>query len=108
MKVLQINKYHYVRGGSDSVYFNVARLLESRGHEVIHFAMQYPENEKSPTSRFFATNNDFTKNSFLKNVANVPSFFYNKDAAQRLNELIINEKPDIAHLHIFYGSLTSS
>ncbi|MEJ0106383.1 MAG: glycosyltransferase family 4 protein [Bacteroidota bacterium] len=108
MKVLQINKYHYVRGGSDSVYFNTTRLLQLKGHQVIHFAMDYPENEFSVNSVFFAENKDFTKNSFAKNIVNLPSFFYNRDAAEKLTKLIIEEKPDIAHLHIFYGSLTSS
>ena len=35
MKILQINKYHYIRGGSDSVYFNSGKLLVEKGHEVI-------------------------------------------------------------------------
>src|SRR5260221_3944131 len=108
MKILQINKYHYVRGGSDSVYFNTTRLLRLKGHQVIHFAMDYPENEFSENSDFFAVNKDFTKNSFAKNIVNLPSFFYNRDAAEKLAKLIAAEQPDIAHLHIFYGSLTSS
>lgn len=108
MKILQVNKYHYVRGGSDSVYFNTSRLLESKGHEVVHFAMKYPENEKSPTSKYFASNNDFAQNSLFQNVLNLPSLFYNTDAAEKLKQLLIAEKPDIAHLHIFYCNLTSS
>ena len=108
MKILQINKCHFVRGGADSVYFNISRLLESKGQEVIHFAMQYAENEASSTSQFFAANNDFTQHSLMQNIINSPSFFYNRDAAEKLNKLILAEKPDIAHLHLFYGSLTSS
>ena len=108
LKILQINKYHYIRGGSDSVYFNTTNLLREHGHEVIHFAMDFSENEPSSESNYFASNNDFTKQSVIEKIANIPSFFYNKDAEERLRKLIEIEKPDIAHLHIFYGSLTSS
>ncbi|OXA77570.1 Glycosyltransferase involved in cell wall bisynthesis [Flavobacterium aquidurense] len=108
LKILQINKYHYIRGGSDSVYFNTANLLREYGHQVIHFAMDFSENELCSESNFFASNNDFTKQSLIQKMSNIPSFFYNRDAAERLKELIEIERPDIAHLHIFYGSLTSS
>ncbi|TDW48589.1 glycosyltransferase involved in cell wall biosynthesis [Flavobacterium sp. 270] len=108
LKILQINKYHYVRGGSDSVYFNTTNLLKEHGHKVIHFAMDFDENELSSESSYFASNNDFTKQSVIQKITNMPSFFYNKDAEQRLKELIEVERPDVAHLHIFYGSLTSS
>jgi glycosyltransferase involved in cell wall biosynthesis len=108
MRILQINKYHYIRGGSDSVYFNTTNLLREYGHEVIHFAMDFNENEPSSESQYFASNNDFTRQSTLEKLVNLPSFFYNKDAEKRLGALIKAKKPDIAHLHIFYGSLTSS
>ncbi|HOZ84992.1 MAG TPA: glycosyltransferase [Niabella sp.] len=108
MKILQINKYHYVRGGSDSVYFNTGKLLEKHGHQVIHFAMNFNENEASSESYYFARNMDFVKLSLKQKIENAPSFFYNKDAAKKIRALVRKEKPDIAHLHIFYGSLTSS
>lgn len=107
-KILQINKYHYIRGGSDSVYFNTSNLLVEYGHEVVHFAMDFNENEPSLESGYFASNNDFTKQSVTQKITKIPSFFYNRNAEERLKELIEIEKPDIAHLHIFYGSLTSS
>ena len=108
MKILQINKYHYIRGGSDSVYFNTTNLLQEFGHEVVHFAMDFNENDPSTESQYFASNNDFAQQSTLEKIHNLPSFFYNKDAEKKLEKLLKTQKPDIAHLHIFYGSLTSS
>ena len=63
LKILQINKYHYIRGGSDSVYFNTTNLLREYGHQVIHFAMDFSENEVCSESNFIASNHDFTKQS---------------------------------------------
>jgi glycosyltransferase involved in cell wall biosynthesis len=108
MKILQINKYHYIRGGSDSVYFNSGKLLAEKGHEVVNFAMQFDENVTCTEEKYFAENKDFSTQPLKKNIANLPSFFYNKNAEKNLLRLIETEKPDIAHLHIFYGSLTSS
>lgn len=108
MKILQINKYHYIRGGSDSVYFNSGKLLEVKGHNVIYFAMNFDENVPCSESNYFAENKDFTTLPLKKKISNLPSFFYNKNAENKLLDLIEEEKPDIAHLHIFYGSLTSS
>lgn len=35
MKVLLINKYFYLRGGAETVFFKTISLLKSKGHEVI-------------------------------------------------------------------------
>lgn len=40
MKILLVNKYHYVKGGSETYHFGLAKLLEEHGNEVIYFAMQ--------------------------------------------------------------------
>lgn len=108
MKILQINKYHYIRGGSDSVYFNSGKLLEEKGHDVIYFAMNFEENLPCSEEKYFAENKDFTTLPLKKKISNLPSFFYNRNAEKNLLDLIEAEKPDVAHLHIFYGSLTSS
>lgn len=45
---------------------------------------------------------------FYQKIKHVPEFIYNKESKVNLESLIRNERPDIAHLHIFYGRLTSS
>lgn len=108
MKILQINKYHFIRGGSDVVYFNTTKLLREKGHDVHQFAMAYEQNETSEDAVFFAKNTDFMNLGLIDKIKNVSTFFYNKDAEQKLENLLQEFKPDIAHIHIFYGSLTSS
>jgi glycosyltransferase involved in cell wall biosynthesis len=108
MRILQINKYHYVRGGADSVYFNTSELLKKKGHEVLNFAMKFSENYDSSEQSYFAKNEDFNDKGFVGKITSVPKFFYNREAEDKLEMLILNNRPDVAHLHIFYGSLTSS
>ena len=40
MKILQLNKYFYQKGGAETVFFNTISTLENRGHQVIPFALK--------------------------------------------------------------------
>ena len=40
MKVLMVNKFHYLKGGSEKYYFELAELLREHGHEVAFFSMK--------------------------------------------------------------------
>ena len=44
MKILLVNKFHFLKGGSEQVYFATKELLEKKGHEVICFSMRHPKN----------------------------------------------------------------
>ncbi len=102
LKILQINKFHYLKGGSERYYFAVTELLEKNGHDVIHFSMTDKRNESSKYTKYFVDYIDLHKFS-LKNIA---KFFYNYDAIRRLKQLIKDEKPEVAHLHNIAHQLT--
>jgi|APSaa5957512535_1039671.scaffolds.fasta_scaffold34764_1 glycosyltransferase involved in cell wall biosynthesis len=107
MKILQINNYHYLKGGSEKVYFETSRILEDNGdNEVIHFSVCNDKNFNSRNSSYFIKQRKY--DTLLNKLINLISFFYSFEAKRKLSELIKDEKPDIAHVHIFYGRLTSS
>ena len=108
MKILLINSYHYRKGGADTVYFNTAQLLKQYGHEVFYFSAKYPKNIDSQTDRFFTTGYDYRNLSIGKKILAIPSFIYNKDAYHKLSQLLDEINPDLAHIHLFMGSLSSS
>jgi glycosyltransferase involved in cell wall biosynthesis len=108
MKILLINSYHYRKGGADAVYFNTAKLLTQYGHEVFYFSAMNSENFKSQTDKYFAKGYDFRKLSLRKKLLSMPSFLYNKEAYLKLIQLLEDIKPDIAHVHLFMGGLSSS
>lgn len=107
MKILQINNYHYLKGGSERVYFETSRLLEENGHKVIHFSVNDKEALESPCKGYFIEPSNYFGRNFIQNNF-IYKFIYSKEARYKLEDLIKREKPDIAHLHIFYGRLTSS
>ena len=45
MRILQIDKYFYHKGGAETVFFNTIDLLRQHGHEVIPFCLQNTKNE---------------------------------------------------------------
>lgn len=98
MKILLINNFHYPKGGSETVYFNTARLLEYVGNDVCYFSVEREENIGTPFSKFFIT--DYTKQSRAEGLL---KYFYNGEAAAKLEELVLAEKPDIAHAHLMWG-----
>ena len=40
MKILLINKYHFLKGGAERAFFDMARILAVHGHEVALFYIQ--------------------------------------------------------------------
>ena len=108
MKILQINSCHYRRGGADVVYLNTGELLKQKGHEVSYFSMKYDQNLPDENAEFFTERTDQRSSSFAEKIKAVPKFIYNKEAYSRLSLLLDKIKPDIAHIHLFLGKLSSS
>ncbi len=56
MKILMVNKFFYIKGGSETYYFALRRLLEEHGHTIIDFSMQDEKNFPSKYSQYFVEN----------------------------------------------------
>ncbi|MFH1233458.1 MAG: glycosyltransferase family 4 protein [Patescibacteria group bacterium] len=95
MKILMINKFYYLRGGSERCVFELSKLLENNGHQVIPFSTLDKKNVKSKFDQYFIKKINLEK----FNLINILKIFYNWDAVKKLEQLIKDEKPDIAHLH---------
>ncbi|MFH0853954.1 MAG: glycosyltransferase family 4 protein [bacterium] len=104
MRILQINKFYYLKGGAERYFFELSRLLEKNGHKVIPFSMADSLNSYSIYNKYFSNTVDVNNFSFK----DIIKIFYNYEAARRLNKLIKKEKPDIAHLHNIYYHLSPS
>ncbi len=112
MRILQIQTYHYRRGGDSTYMFNLSRLLEERGHEVVHFAMRHPDNLPSPYADYFVSGIDFpallerpTPAAALRVLARS---IYSGEAREKIARLAADTRPDIAHIHNIHAHLTTS
>lgn len=109
MKILMINKFFYIKGGSETYYFSLKELLEKNGHTVIDFSMKDEKNFDSKYSKFFVNNVDYNrKQSILNKMREASKIIYSFEAKRKLEKLIKETKPDIAHLHIFQHQLSLS
>lgn len=107
MKIVQVNKFFYVKGGSERYFFDVSRLLESAGHEVVHFAMQHPKNEPSPYEQYFIKEIDFSSES-SGSIRKAAHYIWSTEAQRRFAQLLADEQPDIIHVHNIAHQLTPS
>lgn len=107
MKILEINVFHYRKGGSEAVYFNTTDLLQEHGDKVVNFALKWKENISSPYSKYFPESKE-TRKGILRPLKNIVNYFYDKEAAKKLEELIEKESPDIAQIHLLWGQITGS
>lgn len=109
MKILIVNKFHYIKGGSETYYFGLGDLLEKNGHEVVYFSMKDEKNRPCAQEKYFVDNVDFNapmgKIKLLKTAAKM---LYSREAKKKFRQLILAEKPDIIHLNIFQSQLTGS
>lgn len=109
MKILLVNKYHYIKGGSETYYFGLADILQRCGHEVIFFAMQDEQNVPCAQEEHFVSNVDFNGNtSVFQKMKGAGRVLYSFEAQKKITDLIVKEKPDIVHINLVHRHLTLS
>ena len=109
MRVLMVNKFHYIVGGSETCYFSMKQMLERRGHTVIDFAMVDDKNVPSPYGGYFVNKVDYHgKNSLGRQILMARNFVYSPEAKKKLDRLVRDAKPDLVHLHMFHHQLSPS
>jgi glycosyltransferase involved in cell wall biosynthesis len=108
MKVLLVNKFNFVKGGADKYFLEVADLLTSRGVKVAKFAMRHPNNLPDKWSKYWPSGINFDRfqiNNFFKYLSHI---FWNREAAEQFDQLIVDFKPDIVHINNIYHHLSPS
>ena len=109
MKILQINKFFFLKGGSERCFFDLSELLSKKGHQVYTWSTKYYKNFPWPDDNLFAEYSDFSKKEgFKKDLKKVLRIFWNREANKKLKKIIKQENPDIAHLHNIFSHLSPS
>jgi glycosyltransferase involved in cell wall biosynthesis len=109
MKILMVNKFHYIKGGSETYYFALKSLLEKKGHMVIDFSMKDERNFSSSYSDYFIENIDYgRKHGIQKKIHMAKNIIYSREAKIKFEKLVRDTKPDLVHLHIFQHQMSPS
>ena len=104
MRILLVNKFHYLKGGSEKYYFELGKLLKEHGNEVAYFSMEDEKNIKTGDKEYFVDKFELTS----KNIWKVHDVIYSKKNYKKMCEAIDDFKPDIIHLNNFQRQLSSS
>lgn len=109
MKILLVNKFYWLNGGSERVLFQERDYFKKRGLDVVDFSMQNAKNVDTPqASRFIPWVDYRNGDGPFRKALNALKFIHNPQAVNRLADLVDEEKPDIAHLHNIYHQITPS
>lgn len=108
-KLLSLNSYHYKRGGSDAVYFEHDALFRSKGWDTAFFSMHHPRNEQSPWDKYFVDEIEFGSDyGLVDKLKMAGKIIYSTEANSKLQRLIDDWQPSIAHAHCIYHHLSPS
>lgn len=107
MKVLIVNKFLKIVGGSERYIFTLNELLKRDGNETIFFGMQDNENNVETNNRFLVKNN-LARGNIIQKIRLIKNMNYSKEAYYKIKSLIEEEKPDVAILNLFHKNLTCS
>lgn len=108
MKVLQVNNYNYLKGGSEKVYQETIKILLANNHDVRYFSTLNSKNENICPGVSVDVKYWKDANNLISKIPLVFNFIYNRKVAKQLDKFIKEFKPDVAHLHIYYGLLSNS
>lgn len=107
--LLSINNYHYLRGGSEAVYFGHAEMFAAHGWQTSFFSMKHEQNLPCAESRYFVDCIDYAKSGGQgKTATNALKIIYSLEARRKLAQLLNEKKIDIAHIHSIYHHLSPS
>jgi glycosyltransferase involved in cell wall biosynthesis len=111
MRILQINKNFYTRGGADEVFFDTIDGLRENNHEVIEFSMVDPRNKSSAYAKYFVSGIPAqltSRHSFTTSWKILKRLFYSTEVEKKLTRLLRDTKPEVAHIHNAYHHLSIS
>lgn len=103
-KVINISQNHRIISGADRYFFALADLLEANGHEVVPYAARHDDDRSTPYRDFFPPAPDYDGAGLGVAIRHL----YSQKARSNLRSLLREAKPDLAHLHLYYGKLTPS
>ena len=106
MLIVQANNHNVIRGGSETVFHETSDLLTKGGHEVIklHFGVRSIDH-RGRRYRFYGSNTNWVSKAIMLFTGRFIFDYLNYwNYVRFFNEV----KPDILHVHIFYGWLSNA
>lgn len=107
MRILEINKFLYPKGGAETYLLSLIELLRQNSQEVICFSQASPKNILSAEEKYFIDDLDLSNFSF-QSLLKLPRIFWSFKARRLVKKLITLKRPDIVHIHNIYHQISPS
>lgn len=108
MKILEVNKFYYRRGGAESYLLEIEKQLKREGHEVAVFSMLHPKNNPSVWDKYFVSRLSFNEGNWWDKLRYPFRLFYSLEAKKKFTKLVKDFQPDIIHIHNIYHQISPS
>ncbi len=110
MRILQIHKFFYRRGGAETVFLDTVAGLKNRGHEVAEFSTRHKNNFSSQYASYFVAElPELGAGRFgpLDAWKIFRRLFHSTEVNRQLRALVLATEPQVAHLHNVYHHLSA-
>ena len=108
MRILFVNKFLFLNGGSESYIFQLGKCLEGMGHEIQYFGMDHKDRCVGNRAGAYTKNLNFHKGSFKDKFMAGTRIIYSREARKKIRAVLDDFHPDVCHLNNFNYQLTPS
>lgn len=108
MRVLQLNKYLYPRGGAETYMFQLSEALKCRNVAIEYWGMINSKNIVADTYECFAENIEFAELGIIGKFQQSINTIYSGGNRKKIAVILDKYKPDIVHMHNYNFQLTPS
>lgn len=116
MRILLVNYRYFISGGPEKYMFNIKKMLEENGHEVIPFSIHSNKNVETEYSKYFVEpigSRDATYYDELKKTPKViwqllTRSIYSFEVKRKIKKEIKEVKPDLVYIIHFVNKLSPS
>lgn len=116
MKILLVNYRYFISGGPEKYMFNIKKMLEDNGHEVIPFSIHSNKNVDSEYSKYFAEPIGGRNATYFDEVKKTPKSIwqmltrsvYSTEVEKAIKREMKDLKPDLVYIIHFVNKLSPS
>lgn len=116
MRILLVNYRYFISGGPEKYMFNIKKMLEDNGHEVIPFSVHSNKNVETEYSKYFIEPIGSRDAVYYNEVKKTPKSIwqmvtrsiYSGEVKKAIQQEINDIKPDLVYIIHFVNKLSPS
>lgn len=116
MRILLVNYRYFISGGPEKYMFNIKKMLEDNGHEVIPFSVHSNKNVETEYSKYFVEPIGSRDATYFEECKKTPKVImqllsrsiYSVEVEKAIQKEISEVKPDLVYIIHFVNKLSPS